>query len=102
MIKKQRLKFNINNIEGCIKVKEPIYDWELIKNEVDKKISNIKNNKIKKKNLLKIIKKNKFIIKTNKNKYLFDLVIDASYDQSNSLLKTLRIVSKKVSISGCF
>ncbi len=96
LIKKQRLKFNINNIEGCIKVKEPIYDWELIKNEVDKKISNIKNNKIKKKEFVKkISKKNKFIIETNKNKYSFDLVIDASYDQSNSLIKNFKNNIKK-------
>ncbi len=88
IVKKKKLNFNLNFIKGCIKVKEPIYDWQLIRREVKDKILKLKNNQIKKNEIVKKIEKDKgFLIETNKNKYHFDLIIDASYEQSNFLTK---------------
>ena len=67
-----------NNIEGIIKVKEPIYSWKIIKEIIYKKIKNKKvftNSEVKK--IIK--KKNIFYVKTNKKTFNADIVIDASY-----------------------
>ena len=97
--KKNDLKFKLVNLknfflkntlfEGAIKVQEPIYDWDLIKKEVKKKLARIKYNKIhlnEKVLSVKKIQKN-LILESNKGKYKFDYIIDASYEGSNKLNK---------------
>lgn len=83
------------NILGGIKVNEPIYDWELIKKDINFKVSKFKTNKIYKninvKEILKINKK--YIIKTNKKNYIFDYIIDCSYEGSNLISR--RILNPK-------
>ena len=76
------------NIEGGIEVKEPIYDWKKIKKCIKKYLNKIKNNKINyNEKVIKINKKNKYEVITNKSKYRYDIIIDASYDGSNSISK---------------
>lgn len=86
----------IKNIEGIIKVKEPIYSWTLIKNEIKKKIRKIKKNSIiKNEKVLKIIRENnKYSIYTNKNKYISDIIIDGTYLSLESSLKNTRFKKK--------
>jgi hypothetical protein len=87
----EELDFKLNKIEGGIQVKEPIYDWVSIKNEVKHLIKNFKENKIYLNEEVKIInKKKKYEIITNKNIHHSDIIIDASYDGSNSLIKKLK------------
>ncbi len=74
------------NLQGGIKVKEPIYDWSKIKKNISKKLKFIKNKNIKFNEEVKnIIFKKKYLLKTNKNNYEFDTVIDASYEGSNRI-----------------
>ena len=95
-INKKKIGFKTNKIEGGIKVNEPIYDWELIKRRTNSLIKKLKNNKIKINEKVKKIKKtNIFELKTNKKTYKFDIVIDASYEQSNSLIKNFGILNEK-------
>ena len=78
-----------NNIEGIIKVKEPIYSWKIIKEIIYKKIKNEKvftNSEVKK--IIK--KKNIFYVKTNKKTFNADIVIDASYLSLNYYLNKKR------------
>ena len=77
------------NIEGGVKVHEPIYDWEKLKKEVDVKIKRLKKNKIRfNTKVLKIEKDNNgFILFTKKKKIKTDIIIDATYNFSNSLTK---------------
>jgi len=87
----EKLKFKLNKIEGGIEVKEPIYDWFLIKNEVLYLIKNFKKNNINLNEEVKIInKKKKYELITNKGVYHSDIIIDASYDGSNSLIKKFK------------
>ena len=73
-------------MQGGIKVKEPIYDWSEIKKNISKKLKFIKNKNIKFNEEVKnIIFKKKYLLKTNKNNYEFDIVIDASYEGSNRI-----------------
>jgi hypothetical protein len=79
------------NIEGGIKVYEPIYDWEKLKKQVERKINKFKKNKIQlNTKVLKIEKNNNgFIVFTKKGFFKTDVVIDATYNFSNSLTKNL-------------
>ena len=87
-INNSKLGFAIKNVQGGIKVKEPIYDWEIIKKEAKLIIKKFKNNKINLNEKVKKIKKNdKYELVTQKNTYYFDKIIDASYDSSNLLAK---------------
>jgi hypothetical protein len=91
--KLRKKKININNfslktknIEGIIKVNEPIYDWRIIKKDIKNKI-NIKENKIyfnTKIIKIKKIKKGYKIFSNNKIFYA-DVVIDSSYWSTNSI-----------------
>ena len=95
-IKKKNLKFDLNQIEGAVKVNEPIYDWKIIKQRTKFIINNIKNNSINlNEQVFKIRKKNIFEVTTSKKNYLFDVIIDATYEQSNSLVKGLKKIEKK-------
>ena len=86
----KKLHFSVKNILGGIKVNEPIYDWSIIVSEVKKKLKKINKNKIYlKEKVLKINKNKNFILKTNKNFYKFDKIIDASYEGSNKLSNNL-------------
>lgn len=75
------------NIEGIIKVKEPIYDWRILKKEVLKKIKKFKINKIylnvKSFKLKKI--KNYYEFKSKKINEKFDIIIDTAYEGSNHI-----------------
>ena len=91
-------KVNLNSfflenkyLQGGIKVKEPVYDWEEIKKNINNKLKEFKTNKIfLNKEVLKILyNNNKYILKTKKNSHKFDIVIDASYEGSNKLLKDI-------------
>ena len=82
----------LKNVEGGIKVNEPIYDWVKLKKEVANKISSLKNNKISLDTKVIDIKKDKdkFILTTNKKKPIFaDIVVDSSYNYSNTLTKKI-------------
>ena len=79
------------NILGGIKVDEPIYDWELIKKDINLKIAKFQTNKIYKNiniNEIQNIRK-KYIIKTTKKNFLFDYIVDCSYEGSNSISKKI-------------
>ena len=86
----KKLKFKSNKIEGGIQVKEPIYDWSLMKNEIQRLIKKFKKNNIYLNEEIKIINKaKKYKLITNRGTYYYDIVIDASYDGSNSLIKKI-------------
>ncbi len=95
-IKKDDFQFKLNNIEGGIQVDEPIYDWEIIKKKTKSILKKIKKNKIQlNEEVIKIEKKKNYKLTTNKNSYHFDIIIDASYEQSNSLVKNFAKTSEK-------
>ncbi len=82
----------LKNVEGGIEVKEPIYDWVKLKEEVAIKIKSLNNNKISLNTKVLDIKKDKdkFILTTNKKKPIFaDIIIDSSYNFSNTLTKKI-------------
>ena len=82
----------VNNIVGGIKVNEPIYDWISLKQEVKKKINLLKENNISlNTKIIKIKKhKNNYILVTNNEKNIHtDVIIDASYNGSNTLTKNI-------------
>ena len=90
-------KFNLlnNNLQGGIKVQEPIYDWKKIKNNIINKLKLIKKNKKKlNEEVLNILNGKKYIIKTNKKNYDYDIIIDASYEGSNRISKNISKQSK--------
>ena len=90
IIDNSKLGFEVKNIQGGIQVKEPIYDWEIIKKEAKSIINQFERNKIHLNEEVKKIKKiNNFKLITNKSVYYFDKIIDASYDGSNFLTKNL-------------
>lgn len=88
----KRLPFLTKNIDGAIRVNEPIYDWSILKDIIKKKISKFKINKIYlKTKVTKILKKENFFnIYCNNKKYKSDYVIDCSYHNSNTLIKKLK------------
>lgn len=79
----------LKNIKGGIEVQEPIYDWKILKKIIKNKINKIPNKKIYlKEKIIKIEKtSNFFIVTSNKKKYNFDYIIDATYHGSNTLIK---------------
>ncbi len=86
----KKLSFAIRNIDGGIKVNEPIYDWSIIKKQVKKKINHLNKNSIKlNEEVLKITNGKLFLLKTNKKNYKFNKIIDASYEGSNKLIGNL-------------
>lgn len=96
VIDKNKLKFDTKKIEGGIKVSEPIYDWNIIRRKAKFLIKNLKKNSIKLKEKVKVTKKdNKFEVITNKKNYQFDIIIDATYEQSNSIIKKLAKLKEK-------
>jgi hypothetical protein len=80
---------NLKNIEGGIEVREPIYDWKIIKKIIKDKINKISNKKIYlNEKIIKIEKiSNSYKVTSNKKKYKFDYIIDATYHGSNTLVK---------------
>ena len=86
-----KLNFKVNHIQGGIEVKEPIYDWIIIKKKTKSIIRGFKRNEIHLNEKVTNIKKSKkFKLTTNKKNYYYDIIIDASYDGSNSLIKNLK------------
>ena len=95
-ITKNRIGFTLNKIEGGIKVKEPIYDWNLIKKKTKIILKKLKKNKINlNEEVIDIKKSAKFKLISNKKNYDFDIIIDASYEQSNTLIKNFKNLSEK-------
>jgi hypothetical protein len=92
--RKNKLPYNIidkknfftkigNNIEGIIKVNEPIYSWKKITKLIDKKISTDSKYIFTNTEVLTIKKEKTFIIKTNKAIFFADIIVDASYMSLN-------------------
>ena len=78
------------NIEGIIKVQEPIYSWREIVKFINKKTKSLNKKKIfTNSEVIKISKKNNiFEVKTKKKIYYANVIIDASYLSLNySLIK---------------
>jgi hypothetical protein len=80
-----KINEKFNNIEGIIKVQEPIYSWDLIVKIINKKIKKINKKRIfTNSEVLNITKKkNIFHVKTKKKIHYADVVIDASYFSLN-------------------
>lgn len=96
LINHKKFKFKFNKIQGGIKVNEPIYDWNLIRKKIKSIIYGLKKNKIKLGEQVKKIKKlNGYELTTNRKSYKFDVIIDASYEYSNSLIKNFRKIKSK-------
>ena len=92
-------KFYLKNqkLQGGIKVEEPIYDWKIIKQDLDKRIKKLKNNKIKlEESVLEITYKKNYKLVTEKKNYLFDIIVDASYEGSNKISKKITTSKKFV------
>ena len=85
----KKFPLQTKKIQGGIKVNEPIYDWSKLKTDVKKKLRKIKKNKLYLN--LKIIKiknkKDKFFLFTQNKIFTTDIIIDATYNFSNSLTK---------------
>ncbi len=78
------------NLQGGIQVTEPIYDWHKIKIIILKKLKKLKKNDIKlNEKVTDISLKNQYILKTSKNSYNYDIIIDAAYEGSNYLSKKI-------------
>lgn len=92
----KKFNFELNNVQGGIEVNEPIYDWEIIKQNTKSIIKKLKKNQIFiNEKVIEIKKKNKYEIITNKNIYNFDIIIDASYENSNHLIRNFSKIKKK-------
>lgn len=92
----RKFNFELNNIQGGIEVNEPIYDWEIIKQNTKSIIKKLKKNQIFiNEKVIEIKKKNKYEIITNKKIYNFDIIIDASYENSNHLIRNFSKIKKK-------
>lgn len=97
VLKKFKLKFKIvdklkniqvKNLEKIYEVEEPIYSWSKIKSIINKKIKNDKKRIFLNSNINHIkYNSSKFILKLKKKEKKFDLIIDASYEGSNNLVK---------------
>ncbi len=86
-INPKKFFYKNKNIEGIIKVREPIYDWNLLKKEILIKLNRFKNNKIylnvKSFNLTKI--KNYYKFDCSQLNEKFDIIIDAAYEGSSHI-----------------
>ena len=92
-------KFSLKNkhLQGGIKVNEPIYDWKKIVQNISIKLKSIKKNNIKfNEEVKKIIIDKKFTLKTNKNNYVYDVIIDASYESSNRISSKISKNTKNI------
>ena len=78
-----------NNIVGGVKVEEPIYDWAKLKKEVNKKIKKFKTNDIKLNTKITKIGKDKgnFVLFSKSKNIKTNIIVDATYNFSNSLSK---------------
>ena len=87
----KKFPLQTKKIEGGIKVNEPIYDWSKLKSDVKNKLKKVKKNKLNlNSKILKIKnKKGKFFLFTKNKVFTADIVIDATYNFSNSLTKNL-------------
>ncbi len=85
----KKFPLQTKKIQGGIKVNEPIYDWSKLKTDVKKKLRKIKKNKLYlNSKILKIKKKkDKFFLFTQNKIFTTDIIIDATYNFSNSLTK---------------
>ena len=84
----KNFRLETKNIQGGIKIKEPIYDWKIIEEEIVNKLRVFKKNKIYlNEKVLDINFKRKCKLTTSKKKYIFDKIIDASYQGSNEITK---------------
>ena len=98
-----KFKFSIENIEGGIEVNEPIYDWNLIKESIKNKTKKLNNKIYLNEKVIKIKKKkNYFKLTTNKKKYTFDVIIDASYQNINSLISNKYKKKYKYQLTSVF
>ena len=89
-LKFKKFLINTSKIQGSIKVNEPIYDWSEIKKIAKKKLKQIKNNSLKlNEEVIEIQYKKKFLLKTKKNQYIFDQIVDTSYEGSNKISKKI-------------
>ncbi len=79
-------------ISGGIKVNEPIYDWSKLKISVKNKLKKIKKKKIYLNTKIQKIqnKKNQFFLFTKNKTFITDIIIDATYNFSNSLTKNIK------------
>tara|TARA_B100000579_G_C22783268_1_gene830516 strand:+ start:6 stop:1094 length:1089 start_codon:yes stop_codon:yes gene_type:complete len=87
----KKFPLQTKKIEGGIKVKEPIYDWSKLKSDVKNKLKKLKKNKLYlNSKIIKIEnKKNKFFLFTQNKTFITDIIIDATYNFSNSLTKNI-------------
>lgn len=87
----KKFPLQTNDIVGGIKVNEPIYDWSKLKNEVKNKLSKLKKKKIFLNSKIEKIKKEKkkFLLFTKNKTITTDIIIDATYNFSNSLTKNI-------------
>jgi hypothetical protein len=85
-----RFKFKTNYIDSIYKVNEPIYSWSLLKKQIDNMIGKNRNriflNSFVKNNRYK---KNKYFFETNNKTNVSDIVINATYEGSNSISKNI-------------
>ena len=95
IIKNNNFFIKTNKIEGIIKVFEPIYSWEKLKDIIKKKIKNknIKDHIYLNTKVLNVIYKKKFyLIKTNKANFIADIILDTSYFSLNyNFIKSKKI-----------
>ena len=85
IIEKEKFRTKVRNIEGIIKVNEPIYDWQLIKKQIFK---DVKKNLCLNTKIIKIQKKkNKYKIITNKGSFESDYLVDTTYWSTNRIFK---------------
>ena len=87
----KKFPLQTKNIVGGIKVNEPIYDWSKLKNEVKNNLSKLKEKKIYLNSKIEKIKKEKkkFFLFTKNKTFITDIIIDATYNFSNSLTKNI-------------
>ncbi len=96
IVKSVNLPFLIKNIQGGLEVNEPIYDWDILRNKVQSLIKRFKKNRVHlNENVLDIKKDKNYTIITNKDSYFFDIIIDASYDGSNSIIRKIKKPKKR-------
>ncbi len=93
----KNFKFKNKNLQGGIRVNEPVYDWNKIINIIKNKLKKLKKNKIfLNEKILKIVHSDKFNIQTKKKTFNFDILIDTSYEGSNKLSKGIYKQSKSI------
>ena len=89
-IKKKLKGLSSKNLEAIYKVNEPIYSWSTLKSIVNKKIRKDANRIFLNSKIVSIKKKiGKYELLTKTKNREFDIVIDASYEGSNRLIKNI-------------